>query len=44
MVSVYVSLIKKGLRTLQSVPASIRDAVAAELEAQQADEQATEEE
>lgn len=32
IVNVYVSLIKKGLKTLDDVPPSIRSAVVAELE------------
>lgn len=42
MVEVYVSLINKGLRTLQSVPKQIRDQVRAALEAQEAEKQQVE--
>lgn len=34
MVKIYVELIKKGKRTLDEVPASIREAVKAALEAE----------
>lgn len=32
MIRIYVSLIRKGLKTIDQVPASIRDAVRAALE------------
>ena len=34
MVKAYVKLVKEGLRTLESVPASLREAVKKELEAE----------
>lgn len=37
MVDVYVALVNKGLRTLQSVPKSIRNEVKKALDAQKAD-------
>lgn len=35
MIKVYVELIKKGKRTIEQVPAAIRDAVKAALEAEE---------